>query len=119
MRSVWIVLAAALSVATLVVATRDPEEAWAVAAVIIALGVAAGAAALLLQLRPIAPRAGRRRARPRIDLAVRRACEVSVMVALLLWLRAVDGLSVITAAFIVLAFVAAEAILSARPDPAR
>lgn len=119
MRSVWIALAAAVGVAALIVATRDPEEAWAVAAVIVALAVATGAVALLLQLRPIAQRAGRRRARPRIDLAVRRAGEVSLTVALLLWLRAVDGLSVITAAFVVVAFVAAEAILSARPDSAR
>jgi hypothetical protein len=40
-------------------------------------------------------------------------------VALLLWLRALDGLSLLTAAFIVATFLVAEVVLSARPHSSR
>ncbi len=114
-----LIFIASLLVALAVVLTHDPEEAWAVSVAIVATGVAAGAAVTLLQLRKTNARSGRRAPRLRRDLALRRGAEVAVLVALLLWLRAVDGLSVVTAAFGVLAFVIAEMILSARPHSSR
>jgi hypothetical protein len=45
--------------------------------------------------------------------------EIAAVVALLLWLRALDGLSVITAVFVVATFVVAELVLSARPHSSR
>jgi hypothetical protein len=101
-----------------VAVVREPEEAWAVAAVIVALGVAAGAFATLVQLR--APRAGRRRGTAaQRGQAMRRGLEIGAVVVLILWLRAVDGLSVITAAFVIATFVVTEAVLSARPASSR
>ncbi len=47
--------------------------------------------------------------------ALRRGSEVSAMIALLLVLRVVDGLTLLTGGFIVLGFVAAEVILATRP----
>lgn len=47
--------------------------------------------------------------------ALRRGIEVTAIVGLLLLLRIVDGLTAITGGFIVLGFVVAELILSARP----
>lgn len=109
---------ACLALAVAVVLTRDPDEPWAVAVLIVALGAAAGGIATLLQLRPgTGPR--RRVSQRRPATAVRRGAEIGAIVALLLWLRAVDGLSLITAAFVVTSFVAAEALLSARPHPSR
>src|SRR5581483_3188354 len=102
--------AACATVAVVVLLTRDPEEAWAVGVVIVALGIASGALATLLQLR--APRSGRRRASGQ-------RLAVAAVVTLLLWLRVVDGLSVITAAFVIGAFAVAEVVLSARPASPR
>lgn len=107
----------AVAVAVVVALTSEPEEAWAVAAVIVALGVAAGAFATLVQLR--APRSGRGRARTTRGQALRRGLEIGAVVVLILWLRAVDGLSVITAAFVVATFLVTEAVLSARPASSR
>ena len=117
-RGLGLFILACLLVGLLVLLTRDPEEPWAVAAVILAAGGAAGGAATLVQLR----RAGGRRRRAsegRDAAALRRGIEIAAAVALLLWLRAVDGLSVITAVFVVATFVVAEAVLSARPHSSR
>lgn len=109
---------ACLALAIAVVLTRDPDEQWAVAVLILTLGAAAGGIATLLQLRAgTAPR--RRGPQRRPATAVRRGAEVGAIVALLLWLRAVDGLSLVTAAFVVATFVVAEALLSARPQSSR
>lgn len=98
--------------------TRDPEEAWAVAVLILALGAASGAFATLLGLR--SGTAGRKRAAQRnAATAARRGAELGAVVALLLWLRVVDGLSLITATFVVATFVVAESLLSARPQSSR
>ena len=71
------------------------------------------AAALLLSVS--ASEGGRR---PRaVAPALRRGIEVTAIVGLLLLLRVVDGLTVITGGFIVLGFLVAEVILSARPRP--
>lgn len=107
----------ALAVALAVMFTRDPEEAWAVALVIVALGIAAGALVAAVLLRRTGGR--RRGGTVRRAVATRRGAEAAIVVALLLWLRAVDGLSFITAGFVVGAFVVAEAVLSARPASSR
>src|SRR5205823_5647958 len=117
MRALSLFALACLLVAAAIVGTRDPNEPWAVAALIVLLGALAGALATMLQLR-------RRRARGRAPLvtppiAARRGLEVGLAIALLLWLRAVDGLSIITAGFVIGAFVVAEAIMSARPASSR
>jgi hypothetical protein len=94
----------------------EPETPLAVGVVIAAVAVCVGAlfAALLLSLR--AADTGRRR--PAVAPALRRGVEVTAIVGLLLLLRVVDGLTVITGGFVVLGFVIAEAILSARPGRA-
>ena len=68
-------------------------------------------AALLVSLPLGEPRRGRRAVAP----ALRRGIEVTAVVGLLLLLRVVDGLTLITGGFIVLGFIVAEVILSARP----
>ena len=80
--------------------------------VIAAIAVCSGAtlAALLLSL-PAGDGRRRRAAAP----ALRRGIEVTAIVGLLLLLRVVDGLTVITGGFIILGFLVAEFILSARP----
>ncbi|HEV8228458.1 MAG TPA: hypothetical protein VGQ86_00750 [Candidatus Limnocylindria bacterium] len=90
----------------------DPDSALAVGVVIALLATCAGAvAAIALLSVSIAPR----RRRPGTLAALRRGTELSAIVALLLLLRVVDGLTLITAGFIVAGFVVAEVILSARP----
>jgi hypothetical protein len=91
----------------------DPDVPLAVGLVIAAVAVSAGAivAALLLSL----PAADRRRRERTVAPALRRGIEVTAIVGLLLLLRVVDGLTVITGGFIVLGFLVAEVILSARP----
>lgn len=118
MRGLALIAAAGVIVAAAVMFTRDPEEAWAIAAVIAALSIAAGALVISLQLR--APRPGRRgRGAVREGVAIRRGVEVTIGVALLLWLRVVDGLSLVTAGFVIGAFLVAEAVLSASARPSR
>jgi hypothetical protein len=109
---------ACVAIAVVVGLTREPEEAWAVAVVILALGLAASAFATLVQLR--AARTGRGGASgARRGQAIRRGLEIGAVVVLILWLRAVDGLSVITATFVIATFVVTEAVLSARPASSR
>ena len=118
MRLVDIVFVACILIAVAVVSTRDPDEAWAVAVLILALaGVAASFATWLL----LRGRASRGRRGPRLSSAIagRRGLEVGAVTALLLWLRAVDGLSFVTAAFVIGTFVAAELVLAARPNSSR
>lgn len=96
------------------VATREPSERASLAIVIASAGVLAGAltARALVWLTA---RGMRRRARAAATLvALRRGAEVGGAVALLALLRAIDGLTLITAAFVILAFGLAEAVLSAR-----
>jgi hypothetical protein len=108
---------ACLAVAALILLTLDPEQPLAVAAFIAAVGGGAAAFATWLQVR--AARSRRRGAGARGAIAGRRGLEVGAVVALLLWLRAVDGLSLITAAFVVLTFVATEFVLTAGPNSSR
>ena len=116
MRGLTVLALGALLIAGIVVLTQDPERSWAVAVVIVTLGVAAGALATIVQLRI---GRGPRRRTPLRGVAVRRGLEIATMVALLLWLRAIDGLSVLTGAFVIGAFFVAEAILSAQPRSSR
>jgi hypothetical protein len=97
------------------VLASDPDVPLAVGIVIAAVAVCAGAVAagLLLSL-PASDRGRRRRA---VAPALRRGIEVTAIVGLLLLLRVVDGLTLITGGFIVLGFLVAEVILSARPRP--
>ena len=112
MRSLAVVAVVAIAAAIAVVLTRDPEEPAARVAFIASVAVAAGALTALW----LAARAGGRRRAPRTRVvAARRAVEVGAVVGALLLLRVVDGLSVVTALFVVAAFAAAEAVLLARP----
>jgi len=94
----------------------DPSVPLAVGLVIASVAVCCGAvcAALLLS---VSGGAGRRRPRAAAP-ALRRGIEVTAVVGLLLLLRVIDGLTVITGGFIVLGFLVAEVILSARPTRA-
>jgi hypothetical protein len=93
----------------------DPEVPLAVGLVIAAVAVCSGAASTLLLLAvPVTE--GRRRQRAAAP-ALRRGIEVAAVVGLLLLLRVVDGLTLITGGFVVLGFLVAEVILSARPTP--
>jgi hypothetical protein len=94
--------------------TSDPDVLFAVGSVIAAVAVCSGALAAALLLSVPAPGRGRRQRRA--AAALRRGIEVTAIVGLLLLLRVVDGLTVITGGFIVLGFLVAEVILSARPS---
>ena len=105
-----------LAVAALIVVALDPEQPWAVGLFIVAIGAGAAVLATWLQLR----RAAKRRRTSRTDtVAGRRGLEVGAVVALLLWLRAVDGLSLVTAMFVIATFAVAEYVLAARPHSSR
>jgi cobalamin synthase len=117
MRGLAVVILVGLLAAAVTVFTRDPEDGWPIAIVIVALAASTGALAALLLGRPRAR--GRRAAGPRRAVALRRGLEIAVVVGLLLWLRVVDGLSVITGSFVIGTFVVAEAVLSARPASSR
>lgn len=119
MRAPSLVLAAGLVAVAVVVLTRDPEEPWAVAVVILGLAAAAGAGAVMLQVRRRGGDRRRRAPAPVRAVVARRGLMVAAAVALLLWLRAVDGLSLITAAFVLATFAVTEIVLSARPASSR
>ncbi len=104
---------AALASATIVftVATRDPEDPRSVALVVVAIAVLVAALAVRVLAGP-APR--RSRSRAIAPAALRRGVLAGLVTGGLAFLRAIDGLTPITAAFLVLAFLAAEYVLSAR-----
>jgi len=106
-----------LVVAVADVLLADPEQPWAVAVLVASLGVAVGAGAFGWQLR--SPQGRRRGPRPRRADVLRRAAGIGAIAALLLWLRAVDGLSVLTAAFVIGSFLLAEVVLTTRPQSSR
>ena len=94
--------------------TRDPTDPLAVAAVVVASAVALACAVALVGVaveERDARVASPRRRRPDRARAVRRGIEVGAIVAALGFLRAVDGLSVITGGFVVAGFVLAELVL--------
>jgi hypothetical protein len=114
------VTAVALSAAGAIVLVRDPD-AVALALLAICLGVAAAAlgAQLALWLETRGMARGRRRPAARVGRAVRRGIAVGATVAILTLLRAVDGLTPLTAAFVALSFLVAEVVLSARASAVR
>jgi hypothetical protein len=105
-----------LALALAVILLADPEQPWAVALLVASLGMAVGAGAFGWQLRR--PR-GRRAPRPKRADVLRRAAGAGAIAALLLWLRAVDGLSILTAAFVIGSFLLAELVLTTRPQSSR
>lgn len=118
MRGLALIVLACLLVVAAVIGTRDPEDPLSVGLLVLAMGTAAGALAAMFLLRT-RRRAGRRVPGLRRGIALRRGAEFGAVVALLLWLRIVDGLSIITAAFVIGAFLVAELIASARPASSR
>lgn len=97
------------------VATRDPDGPLTVALVVGGAGVAIGALAVLAFVSVATRGAKRGPARAAaIARAIRRGTMVGCTAALLIVLRAVDGLTPVTAVFVVAPFVVAEAVLSTR-----
>lgn len=112
-RGLEIAAGAALAALAVTVALRDPEQPFAIATVVAALGIAAGAGAARLFLA--AARRGRSAAaRGERIRALRRGATIGAAVAILAGLRAVDGLTPLTGGLVVLAFGLGEAALSAR-----
>ncbi|HET8569581.1 MAG TPA: hypothetical protein VFM93_11425 [Candidatus Limnocylindria bacterium] len=103
--------AAATLVAALTVLLRDPGDAYALPTFVAAIAVAAGAAAARLLLPA---RRGRRGASAPATRAIRRGLAVGAAVGLLAALRVVDGLTPLTAAFVIAGFALAEVALTAR-----
>jgi hypothetical protein len=104
------------------VLTRDPTEPLAVGAVVggsaIALACAVALVGVAVEERDAALARPRAR-RPHRLRAVRRGIEIGALVAALGLLRAVDGLSLITGAFVVAGFALAEVVLSTSSTGAR
>jgi hypothetical protein len=94
-----------------VVITQEPTRAGAVS-VVAAAAVAASAIGALVLLRYAG--VGRSaRARASRVRALRRGVEIGAVVGLLATLRIIDGLTPLTALFVVLSFAVAEYVLSA------
>lgn len=100
------------------VALRDPDQPYAIPAFVIGVGLVVGALASRVMLA--LGRSGRsaRAARDRTR-ALRRGVGLGAIVAILVALRAIDGLSPLTAGFVVLAFALAEVALTARTPSVR
>lgn len=107
------IAATAGSVAAFTVATRDPEDRASVVVFVVALALVSGALTARALLALGGPRSGRGRTTARA-VALRRGAEVGACVAILATLRVIDGLTPLTAAFVVLAFAVAEYVASAR-----
>jgi hypothetical protein len=111
-----LVAAASAVVAVGSILAVDPDVPLAIGIVIAAVAVCAGAVVSVLMLS--LPLGESRRSRRVAAPALRRGIEVTAVVGLLMLLRVVDGLTAITGGFIIVGFIAAEAILSARPSRA-
>ena len=96
-------------------ATRDPDGAQSVGLVVGGLAIATGAlaATLFIALGSRGAPRGKRHAAA-VARGLRRGAMVGCAVGLVALLRVVDGLALLTAAFVIVPFVVAEAILSAR-----
>ena len=102
----------------LVAGTRDPTDLVAVIAVIAGASLAIGATAALVGLwleERWAPLGRRRVLRAQWIRALRRGLEVGALVAALASLRATDGLTPVTAGFVVAGFALGEIVLAVRP----
>lgn len=104
-----------MAIVAFTVATRDPDGPLSVGLVVGGVAIAFGALAAAL-FAALAAR-GAKRGKTR-DLAVarglRRGAMVGSVIGLLALLRVLDGLTPLTAAFVIAPFVVAEAVLSAR-----
>ena len=109
---------AGLAAAVLTLALRDPGEPLAVPMFVVAAGVAVAAAAARLLL---AGAGSGRSAKVRLQRrqALRRGGGIGAAAAILLALRAIDGLNLFTAGFVLLAFALAEVALNTRTQPVR
>lgn len=105
----------ALGSAALLLTVTDPEQPSAVAAFVFALALAAAAGTAQLFLMGGSRTRSRRRGLSTAELsALRRGTEVGALVGLLVTLRVIDGLTPLTAAFVLLAFGLAELALTVR-----
>lgn len=96
-----------------VVAAREPRDVGALGLLLLGIAlVTFSLAAAALYYLPTRLRASRRR--PRRLPALRRGALVGAAVATLAFLRVLDALSAVTAAFVLAAFAALEGVLSAR-----
>lgn len=97
------------------VATRDPDSLLGVVLVVVGSSLATGALAALAFVA-LATRGTTRGARRGLAVArgLRRGVMVGCVIALAALLRVVDGLTPLTAAFVVVPFVVAEVVLSTR-----
>ena len=97
------------------VATRDPDTELSVGLVVIGSSLAVAALAALAFVS-IATRRTKRGARRGLAVArgLRRGVMVGCVIALTALLRVVDGLTPLTAVFVVVPFVVAEVVLSTR-----
>lgn len=112
-RALAVAFVAGIADLLFVVATREPREPEAVAALVLGLGLVVFAlAAATLYYLPARVRRPRRR--PRAAPALRRGALLGAAVAALAFLRAADALSVVTAVFVIAALAALEGVLSAR-----
>ncbi len=104
-----------MSVVAFTVATRDPDGPLSVGLVVggaaIALGALAGAAFVSLGMRN-AKRGKRRDAA--VARGLRRGTMVGSAIGLVALLRVLDGLTPLTAFFVIAPFIVAEAVLSTR-----
>jgi hypothetical protein len=103
---------AGIALAALIVATREPDDPAAVAAVL--FGVAIVAFAVASATFYYLPRLARRRRRSAGLVALRRGAIVGLGVFILGTLRVLDALTAVTAAFLLAGLAALEGLLSAR-----
>ncbi|HYY54385.1 MAG TPA: hypothetical protein VFA01_03305 [Candidatus Dormibacteraeota bacterium] len=103
---------AGLLLAGVIVTTREPDDAAAIAALLLGVGIVAFALASATFY--YVPRLRSRRRRPPALVALRRGAIVGVGVMALGSLRAADALSAATAAFLLAGLAALEGVLSAR-----
>ena len=108
------IAAAGAAIVAFTVATREPSERISLALVVGGIAMSAGALAARALLW--AGTRGRRRQEraAAVGPALRRGAAVGAVIGALALLRIVDGLTPITAGFVVLAFALAEVALSAR-----
>lgn len=99
-------------------AAREPDDPAALTAVVVATAVCAAAVASLVLLR-LAPVGRSARARWSRLRALRRGVEIGAIVGLIALLRVIDGLTPLTALFVVLSFAVAEYVLSSGATASR
>ena len=117
-RALEIAALAGLAIAGLTIVLRDPDQPFAVAALVAGIGLGVGAASARALL---AFAKGGRSARARHEQrrALRRGVGLGAIAGILLALRTIDGFTPLTAGFVLLAFALAEVALTARTPSVR